>query len=442
MLMLAWAGIAGCALPGRLTAPGDWRAAMQPPLTADVAARLAEGPALDFAIALAVERSPSVAAERARWRAAIERIPQETSLEDPMLGFGYQTRDVPKEMNMEKWRLTLEQPIPWWRKLWARGRAAELEAAVARLRYEAAIRDLVIDVKDSYYELYYLDQALPITERIEALLRNEGVLAYSQLGVGRTSLTEAFRAESQAAQLGYDRILLAEQRAAQAERLRALANLPPGTQIGRVARAPLYPLAPSVEPLFARAEQYAQSLRTRGLEIQRAEYDTYLARLRRIPDATVGVEILKMPDITPVMAMASMNLPIWEQRNRALIRQKQVEEEAMRAMAIQDLNDVRQGVAEAYFQARLTQRLTDLYANVLLPQAESIMRQADVFFRYQDASFSNVIETTLAYHNFVLAYHRATADYGQALGRLERAIGATARAQAPASEPPVAGGAR
>jgi len=195
-------------------------------------------------------------------------------------------------------------------------------------------------------------------------------------------------------------------------------------------RAPAYPLAPSVEPLHIRAEQYAEALRTRGLEIQRAEYETYLARLRRIPDVSIGVEVLKMPDLYPVMAIGGMNLPIWEQRNRAVIREQQAEQEAARAMAMQELNEVRQSVAQAYFQARLSQRLRVLYANVLLPQAEAVMRQADVFFRYQDASFSNVIETTLAYHNFLLAYHRAVADYGQSLGRLERAIGATAQIDA------------
>jgi len=421
---------------GRTTTPDQWRATLQGPLEPDTAARLADSPSLDLLLALAVTRSPAVQAERLRWLAALHRYPQETSLEDPMLRAGYQLRDIPPMMDMEEWTLELMQPLPWWQKLWARGRMALVEAEVARLRYEAALRDLIIDVKETWYELFYIDQALPITERVETLLRNQGILAYTELAVGRTALTEAFRAESQAAQLAYDRILLSEQRAAQAERLRSLLNLPPGTPVGRIRTAPLYDAPPAVEPLYERAEQFAEMLRTRGLEIQRAEYETFLGKLARVPDVSIGFETAEMPDgFNPFMLGASMNLPIWEQRNRALIRERQAAEGAARREALQEVNAVRQAVAEAYFRAQLAERLRTLYANVLLPQAEAIMRQAELFFRNEQASFSNLLETTLAYHNFLLAYYRAVADQGQAIGQLERAIGATARSEAAPGPP-------
>jgi hypothetical protein len=76
----------------------------------------------------------------------------------------------------------------------------------------------------------------------------------------------------------------------------------------------------------------------------------------------------------------------------------------------------------------LTGRLVDLYSQTLLPQADSVLRQAELDFRAELSSFSNVLETTLAWHNFTLAALRARADHGQAIGRLERAIGATADA--------------
>lgn len=448
-LLMKWGGLSavllvavGCSRMktlGRVTTPGDWREAMQPPPSETDSTRLAKELSLDQVVTLAFTRNPGVQAERRRWLAAIHLEPQATSLPDPMLQYGYQFDSVETRVGPQQWNLGLSQKFPWWQKLWARGKVAANRADVARLRFDAAARDTIIEAKDAYYELYYLDRALSITEKIESLLRNEALLAYAEMETGRAQLNEAFRAESQAAQLAYDRILLSEQRAAQAERLRSLLNLPPETRIGPAGGAPAYAVSPEIGSLHERAERYAEILKIRGLEIQKTEYDVFLAKLTRIPDVTIGTNYIETgaarasgamrPSDSgkdPFIGIISMNLPIWEQRNRALIREKEAIEEATQHQALEEANRVRQGVAKTFFQVRLTERLADLYAATLLPQAEGVLHQSEIDFRNDQAAFSSLLETTLAYHNFLLAYQRAVADHGQAIGRLEKVLGATA----------------
>ncbi|MCB2141344.1 TolC family protein [bacterium] len=440
--------LAGCSTAGlgELSGPEQWRAANQPPLDDEALTSLTQGPSLHAALSLAISRNPGIQAARRQWLAAIHTEPQATSLPDPMLQAGYQFDSVETRVGPQRWSLGLNQQLPWWQKLWAKGRRAALQADITRLKFETAARNLIIDVKDAYYELYYLDKALPITERVEALLRNQGLLAYAELETGRTQLSEAFRAESQAAQLGYDRLLLAEQRAAQAERLRSLLNLPPTTPIGPIRAAPVYQVVTNVDALYERAENWAQVLKIRGLEVEQSQYDTFLARLSRVPDIALGGNFISVDPARPgatlpggmqmpapkdsgkdvFTGLFSMNLPIWEQRNRALIKEKEALEESMQLRALDELNAVRQSVAQAWFQVRLTERLIELYEQTLLPQAQSVMQQAEVLFRNDQAAFAGTIETTFAWHNFLLARHRAIADHGQAIGRLERAIGTTA----------------
>lgn len=440
VVLLACVGCAGGRF-GRANDPAAWRAAMQPALAPEEATSISQGVRLHEILPLALKRNPGVEAQRRRWLSSIYVEPQATSLNDPMLQFGYQFDSVETRVGPQHWNLGLTQQVPWWRKLWARGRGAAAGADIARLRYESAARDLIIDVKDAYYELYYLDQAIPITRGIEDLLKNEGILAYSEMSTGRTQLNEAYRAESQAAQLAYDRILLEEQRATQAERLRSLLNLPPGTAIGPVLSAPGYEVSGDLGALYDRAERYAQVIKIRGLEIQKAQYDAYLAELTRIPDVGIGFNIIQTgaarPVPPPMMApkdsgkdpfigLLSMNLPIWEQSNQALIRERQALEEAIERQAMEETNNTRKAVAQAYFQVSLTDRLMNLYHQTLLPQADAVMNQVEIDFRADQAAFSSVLETTLAYHNFLLAYERAVADHGQAIGRLERVLGTTA----------------
>jgi len=427
----------------------------QAPLEEEDANVLVGEPSLHLAVRLAAGRNPHAQAARLRWRAAIEREPQAVTPPDPTARFGFQFDSVETRVGPQRWSLGVSQKVPWWRKLWARGRVAATQADITRLQYEIAMRETLNEVKDAWYELYYIDQALPITERIEEMLRNEAVLAYQELSVGRTPLNEALRAESQAAQLGYDRILLEERRATQAERLRSLLNLPPQTRIGVVRSAPIYSIEGETDELNKRAEHYAEVLKIKGLNVERARYETYLAKLARIPDPTIGFNLVKVdsvrapmmsaPSVSPAtssppasaskpsdsgkdafIGLISMNLPIWEWRNRALIREQEALEGAMEWEALREVNRVRAAVAGTWFDVQLTGRLVDLYVQTLIPQAESVMRQAELYFRADQASLSNLIESTLAWHNFQLALHRARADHGQALARLEQVLGTTA----------------
>jgi outer membrane protein TolC len=460
-LPLVLAGCATSSAAKRPSEPADWRAEMQPALMEEEAEELAEGLGLARAVQLGAERNPSVAAARERWLARIKVEPQALTPPDPMLEAGYQFRSTETRVGPVDGSLGLRQTLPWPGKLWARGRVAATGADIAQLQYEAALRDLIVDVKGAYYELFYLDQAIPVVNGIEEMLRNDALLAYSELTVGRTALSEAFRAESQSAQLAYDRLLLAEQRDAQAERLKSLLNLPPDTLIGPVREAPVYDVSPDLEELYARAETYAEVLKIKGLETQRAAYETYLAKLSRIPDITLGGtytfvdEARTMTTVSPsgtvttskppagsgkdpVNGMVSMNLPIFVWRNNALIQEQKAMERAMRLDALDELNRVRAGVARAMFNVRLTQRLGALYDDTLLPQAQSVMEQAEVLYRNDGASFSNLIETTLAYQNFTLARLRVRADHGQAIGELERVLGTTAEARPPETPGPEA----
>src|SRR5690606_36115482 len=97
LLLLASLLLTACAprnLDG-LDDPAELRAELQPPLTEELATELAGQPRLSTLIEAALERNPALAASRARWLAAIHRLPQATSLEDPMIEAGYQFRDNP-----------------------------------------------------------------------------------------------------------------------------------------------------------------------------------------------------------------------------------------------------------------------------------------------------------------------------------------------------------
>ena len=76
--------------------------------------KLSEQTDLPTLIQLAYERNPRIESARTEWQAAVEKLPQITSLPDPMLMYGYFLRNVETRVGPQRHRLSFPNlsPIP------------------------------------------------------------------------------------------------------------------------------------------------------------------------------------------------------------------------------------------------------------------------------------------------------------------------------------------
>ena len=75
-------------------------------------------------VAEVLRRNPTIGAARKAWRAALARYPQETALEDPMLGAGVGPRSFGSREVGAAWRIEASQAFPFPGKLALRDPAA------------------------------------------------------------------------------------------------------------------------------------------------------------------------------------------------------------------------------------------------------------------------------------------------------------------------------
>lgn len=383
---------------------------------------------LEAAISLAVERNPMARAARHRWEAALQKRPQAVALPDPELTATRFSPTADDEAMVEAM-----QEIPWPGKLLIAGRVADREAEIARLGHEIALRDAIADVKEACFELGYIDRAMDVARAARALYERYAAIAAGGIDVGQTRLPEAFRAESQRAQLANDEIVLREIRAAQEERLRAALALPAGTQIGRIAeideRMALEETAPwDLAQLTRRAEARNQELAAAGVAREKSRDEARLARRAPIPNLRVGATFIDMVGVPgeeeyPIGLTAGINIPIWAGKYRAMAREAERNEEAAEAEREGRALGLRAELAEAYFRFNNARRLARLYRQTLLPQARQAQQSAEELQRNGMASMAAVLETTATVYNFELAALRATADFFQNLARLEKIVG-------------------
>ena len=383
---------------------------------------------------LAGKNNPMAAAAMHRWLAATHKHAQAVSLPDPRVEAQYFVRQ-----NIDRRMLTVSQEIPYPGKLVLSGKVADKEAAAARLRYEAAVRDALSDAKESYFELYYVDRAQKISAEIKGLYDRYAALAAGGKEPNAPKLPETFRAESQRAQLLYDLVLLKEIRAAESERLRAAMGAGRGAELGPTEDvADPVELGEPLEKLHELAQLRNQELAAAGIEVERAHYQAQLARRAPIPNLMAGVSLVQMTmPPTEVAATAGFSIPLWFPKYRAMAKEANENEQAAQAELDAQSLKVRADLAKAYFSLANSFRLVRLYRDTLLPQARQALQAAEELYRNDKANLASLLETTATVHNFELARLRATADYYQNVARIERVLGVPFKL-GPASSPETA----
>ncbi len=164
----------------------------------------------------ASDRNPELKAKFAEWQALLERVPQVTSLEDPMLSY---TQFI--DSDQRKYGLRLEQKFPWFGTLRARGDKALAEADAGLSRFYAARNQVFAAVKRAYFEYWALGENVRITEEQTRIVANVEELVKSRYGLGIAKQSDLFRIEIERDKLEDMRKGLAQSREALSARLAA-----------------------------------------------------------------------------------------------------------------------------------------------------------------------------------------------------------------------------
>jgi outer membrane protein TolC len=157
-----------------------------------------------------------------------------------------------------------------------------------------------------------------------------------------------------------------------------------------------------------------------------------LARKNYYPDISLGVDYVDTddalnPDIAdsgkdPVMAMVSINLPIWHGKYRAAEREAHLRKAAVEA----DRDDTEKRLGAdlelTLYYYRDAKRKMDLYGDTLVPKAEQSLSVAQQGFEAGKTSFISLIDAQRLLLEFQLAESRAQADRGQRLAEIEMTV--------------------
>ncbi|WP_425399043.1 TolC family protein [Aeoliella sp.] len=387
---------------------------------------------LDRLVQFALSQNPEVQAARKRMEAAAHRVPVEASLPDPMLGVTAYPEQVQTAAGQQELALNVNQKFPARRKLNTRAGVAESQTNVARAELAAVELAVVEQVKVSYYELFYIQQAIEITETEEEELEKIRDTANARYKANLTSQQDVLRADLELSNIANELIRLHQQLdSTQAKLARAL-HISPQTNLLASDQLLGEEAPQDLDWLERRAVAARPELHAKLAALERDRRTAQLARLDYVPDLTLGATWIDTANagISPVangqdaaLITAGINLPIYRKRLDSAVRSAEANAVAT-ARQYDALRDATlEQVTDLFAKARSQQDLLLLFREDILPKARQTLEVSNRAYSVGEVDFLQLIDNFRLVLRYEVANSRLEASLRQTIASLERVVG-------------------
>jgi len=380
--------------------------------------------------------SPVLEAAFNRWKADLQQIPQVTVLPDPKFTYQYYIHQVETRVGAQRQALGIAQTFPWLGKLELRGDAAAQAANASYQRYQQAKLKLFYEVTDAYCEYYYLEKAIEITRQNIQLLKHIESIARIRYKAAAAGHPDVIRAQIELGKLD-DRIsALRDMRRPLVARLNAAMNRPSDAPLvaPKEIETPAVEIGNDGDKLLAAMLKNNPELKALDRQAESRKIAIDLAKKNYFPDVTLGMSYIDTANSTggrrpsddgndPLIAMVSINLPIWREKLDAGVRQARYRHRTVLQTRAAKANSLSAKLKMIVYRYRDAQRKVSLYRDTLLPKARQAVTATDAVYRTGKGSFLDLIDAQRVLLEFEITLHRAVANRAQRLGELEMVTG-------------------
>ncbi|MCM4151971.1 TolC family protein [Arenibacter sp. N53] len=318
---------------------------------------------------IASDNNPGLLSQYKEFEAALEKVPQVSTLPDPSISFGYFISPVETRVGPQKARFSLTQMFPWFGTLKAQGDVATL---MAEARYQSFLdtkNKLYFEVSTAYFPLYELREWMKIEERNIAILESYKSISNSKFKNGNGTLVDVLRVD----------IMLKEAK----------------TNLGILNKKET-PLLASFNKLLNRDEiepviiadtieidhillDYAKDslvvdhplLNSLELKIKASEASEYAAIKQGFPRLGLGLDFVIVDERTDMalpdngkdvlMPMVTVSLPIFRGKYKAAVKEAQLMQESYSLQKTETVNALNSNYEMALFDLRQQTDLISLF---------------------------------------------------------------------------------
>jgi outer membrane protein TolC len=380
----------------------------------------------------ALQKSPMLVSAR-KHSEALTKVPSQVStLPDPQIGLQHFTVGSPQPFSGYETSdfyytgFGFSQDIPGPGKLGLRAEQARREAEAAQHAFEAQQRQVVVQVRETYFNLFYLKKTLDVLLETQGALQSIAKNAEAQYHVGMVQQQDVLKAQVTLTQF-LDEIEMLHQSMDQSQAtLKALVGREQDSLA--IAIADINPTEFPLEDQRLRQLGLRNSPTLRQAEAMEKASRTALALARHdyIPDFTVGYTFektgVKFNNYYMLTLSAKVPLYFWRKQTPA-VEQSVLETESARADASSKRLSVMADLQNRLIALRTTQRVLNLYSEGLIPQAEATRSSALSAYRVNKVDFQTLLSAVTDVLRIKQEYYRTLADHEIAVAKIREIIG-------------------
>ena len=397
-----------------------------------------DSPQLSRYIREALDQNPRIREALSRYRASLQRVPQVSTLPDPVLVYTQFVRSVETRVGPQVNALTVSQKLPWFGKLDIEGQMAVKEAAALHQTYRATERALIDQVKRIYYELVYVDRALAITAEEQSLLDHYERLAESRYSTGSGLQQEVIKIQAEITKQLERAKMLELQRASLVARLNNLRDQRPESPVAVTSESNLPEVALDLQELYALGEEHRHELKASMARIEKGERAVDLAKKQYWPDLTLSAGLINvenredpagLPALPPDNGKNAynfsigINIPLHRDKYRAGVVEAAEMLSASQDRYLTVRNDMEFDIRDQVLRLETLGSQLDLYRKVLIPQAQQALRSTESAYETGQVGALDLLDGERFLLQTRLLQARYHADYLKSLAQLERALG-------------------
>ncbi len=345
-----------------------------------VAGFAANAQTLEDYFQIAAENNPGLQAKYKDFEAALQKVPQVSSLPDPTFSFGYFISPVETRVGPQRAKFSLSQMFPWFGTLEAQADAASLMADAKYQAFVDARNRLYYNVSEAYYPLVELKRLKAIEQQNIEILQSYKTIANSKFKNGVSPMTDVLRVDIMLKDAQTNLGILNKK---EKPLLATFNNLLNRDELKPVVLQDS--LSMKVLPENFRRDSMLTNnpmLNAIDLKQQASEKSELAAQRQGLPSFGVGLDYALVGKRTDMdvadngknafMPMVSVSIPIFRKKYRAAEKEAQLMQEQYSFQKEETINSLTSGYESILFQIQQQNDLIDLYKEQILETEQTL----------------------------------------------------------------------
>ncbi len=384
----------------------------------------------------ALSQNAGVQGARKRMEAAAMRVPQSASLKDPRVSLAAWPL-YPYVPQTAGGRVTTDamvtQEVPWMGKLRSQAQAAEAEVEMARAQLAAVELDVIEQVSRTYYQLYFVERSIQITEQSRKLLAEVLEVAEVRYKTAKTSQQDVLRLQAELSGVEGEIVRLRQELEISRADLAQLLHVSPETPFQTTGRLGDQDIPHDLDRLYKQAIVARPELHEQLAAIERDRSKVERAQLEYFPDLTFGAQWGAMTTNRALAPSAdgldmvglniSANIPLYRNRIRAGVREAEYQAVSSARQYDQMKDQTLRDVKSLFARAKGQQEVARLFRESIIPKTQQALDVAIREYQVGTTEFVQLIDNWRELLRLQIMHQELEAQLRQTMASLERVVG-------------------